>query len=148
MTTLRTFAGASRLTFRAFLSMAAFAALTPTSGWALTTAPTQAPDSVVSSRNTAPVLKVENNNWMDVDVYLVRNGEPFPLGTVSGPGEGHLVLPSLATTPGAQVQILVLPIGGADDYLSPTLLVNPGDVLHLTVENSLDLSSVSVAPAS
>ena len=93
-------------------------------------------------------MNVENNNWMDVHVYMVRNGEPFPLGTVSGPGEGRLVLPSLATTPGAQVQILVLPIGGADDYLSPTLIVNPGDVLHLTVQNSLDLSSVSVKPGS
>lgn len=148
MTTLRTFAGSSRLAFRAFLSMAAFAALTPTSGWALTTGPAQAPDSVVSSRRMAPVLNVENNNWLDVHVYLVRNGEPFSLGTVSGPGESRLVLPSLAMTPGAQVQILVLPIGGANDYLSPTLMVNPGDVLHLTVENSLDLSSVSVASGS
>lgn len=148
MTTLRTFAGSSRLTFRAFLSMAAFAAFTPTSGWAMTTAPAQAPDSVVSSRNMAPVLNVENNNWLDVHVYLVRNGDPFSLGTVSGPGERQLALPELATTPGAQVQILVLPIGGGDDYLSPTLLVNPGDVLHLTVENSLDLSSVTVAPGS
>lgn len=144
MMTLRAPAGFGRMTLRAVLSLAAFALLTPAPGRAMTTGP----DSVASPPRRQPMMNVENNNWMDVHVYMVRNGEPFSLGTVSGPGAARLVLPSLATTPGAQVQILVLPIGGADDYLSPVLIVNPGDVLHLTVQNSLDLSSVSVRPGS
>jgi len=50
--------------------------------------------------------------------------------------------------PGARVQILVLPIGGNADYLSPALTIDPGDVIRLDVENSLPLSTAVVEPGS
>ncbi len=46
------------------------------------------------------------------------------------------------------MHILVLTIGGNGVYESPSLQVNPGDVVDLNVENDLALSSVSVWPQS
>jgi hypothetical protein len=153
--------GLRRTGFRAALSAAAFAVLVPTSAWGLTPsgppltgsaaswgltpyAP-PLPDPVVT-RSERPTLQVENNNWLDVHVYLVRDGEASSLGVVSGPGEGHFRMPLVDTTPGSDVQVLILPIGGTDSYLSPSLKVNPSDQVDVTVENSLSLSSVRVKP--
>ena len=93
-------------------------------------------------------LRVEDNNWLDLHVYVVRDGESFSLGTVMGPGKTKLTVPAMATIPGSQVQLLVLPIGGADSYLSQPLVVEPGDTLNLTVENDLAMSSVTVSAGS
>lgn len=147
MNTSRTFAGGSRLALRAVLMTAALAILAPASAWAITPSTPMAPDSVVTARK-APTVQVENNNWLDVHVYLVRDGEPFSLGVVTGPGEDRLTLPMTATLPGSDVHILVLTIGGNGVYESPSLQVNPGDVVDLNVENDLALSSVSVWPQS
>ena len=103
-------------------------------------------DTAAAPVRLPPLLSVTNDNWLDVHVYLVRDGEPFSLGVVTGPGESVLDLPSLATTPGAKVQLLVLPIGGTADYLSPDVTVNPGDVVRLDIANALPMSSVSVDP--
>jgi hypothetical protein len=93
-------------------------------------------------------MDVTSDNWQDVHVYMVRDGEPFDLGVVNGPGNAKLKVPSIVTTPGSQVQILAVPIGGGEDYLSRNVLVNPGDVIDLTLQNSLPLSYVKVSPAS
>jgi len=141
----RNFTGGSRYALRAALMAAALAMLAPSSVWARPIPPSSAPDSVATNRRM-PTVQVENNNWLDVHVYLIRDGEPFSLGVVTGPGEDRLSLPMTATYPGSDVHILVLTIGGNGVYESPSLQVNPGDVVDLNVENDLALSSVSVWP--
>ena len=145
MNTSRNPAGGSRHALRAVLMAAALATLAPSSVWALSVPSSPAPDSVATNRRM-PTVQVENNNWLDVHVYLVRDGEPMSLGVVTGPGEDRLTLPMSATLPGSDVRILVLTIGGNGVYESPSLQVNPGDVVDLNVENDLALSSVSVWP--
>ena len=145
MTTSRAFADPRRLAFRAALVAAALAVVTPTSGWALSVPTAPAPDSAATAnRKKQSMVQVENNNWLDVHVYMVQDGEPISLGVVGGPGKERLHVPAMALTPGSQVQILILPIGGLQDYLSPPLMVNPGDTLDVTVENDISLSSVTV----
>ena len=146
MNALSRYAGGSRIPFRPALVAAALFTLTPAAAWARPVPAAPAADSVMA--HASPTVRVENDNWLDVHVYLVRDGEPFSLGFVTGPGHARLTLPSLATIPGGEVQILVLPIGGTDDYLSQPLTVNPGDVLDVNVANVLALSTVTVAPGS
>lgn len=121
----------------------------------LTVAATPGPSAAqqhASAGGRAPeahaVLSVQNHNWLDLHVYLVRDGMVTSLGFMSGPGDQEFTLPDMATIPGADVQFLVLPIGGVRSYLSPTTVVSPGDEVDLVVENNLDLSTVSVFPRS
>lgn len=150
MTTQKRLTGRSRFTFGAAAMAVALVTLVPSSVRAATLPSTAAADSAATAKAKAalPTLKVENNNWLDVRVYLVRDGESIPLGMVTGPGTTEFRLPGMATLAGSDTQLLVLPIGGFDDYLSPILAVNPGDRVHLTVENDLALSSVVVSPGS
>lgn len=135
-------------TLRPALLAAALFTLAPAAVWAgPASGPAPVPDSLAAIRTrTAPTVQVENDNWLDVHVYVVRDGQPMSLGFVTGPGHAKLTLPWLATVPGADVQLLVLPVGGTDDYLSMPLTVNAGDELDLNVRNVLPLSTVTVLP--
>jgi hypothetical protein len=107
-----------------------------------------APVAHHATKSVAPsaVLDVQNNNWLDVHIYMVRDGMLTSLGFMNGPGTAEFDLPSPATVPGADVQLLVLPIGGTMSYLSPTLVISSGDVVDLSIENNLALSSVTISP--
>lgn len=151
MNTLKNLSGSGRFSLGTALLAAALATLAPSAVWARTVPSMAAADSTAAPakvKREVPTLQVENNNWMDVHVYLVRDGDPMSLGMVTGPGTTQFKLPMMATLAGSDVQLLVLPIGGFDDYLSPMLTVNPGDQVDLTVQNSLPLSSVIVSPGS
>lgn len=132
---------------RTLLLALALAGVVPASAWA------QAPETERMAQRTAPpevhtILSVENHNWLDVHVYLVRDGSVTSLGFMSGPGQQDFELPPRATVPGADVQILVAPVGSRASYLSPVAYIDPGDQVNLVVENNLGLSSLSVFPTS
>ncbi len=76
-------------------------------------------------------------------MYVVRGSMRKSLGLMTALGTREFELPSWATLPGNDVQILVHLIGGVS-YLSPAVNVYPGDVVELVVQNSLGLSSAAV----
>lgn len=145
MNMLRISAGSGRHAVTAAVLAAALAALAPSGAWALPIPTSPTPDSAVRKPGSAS-LQVENDNWLDVHVYMVRSGQPISLGVVTGPGKSVLDLPPEATLPGADVQILALLIGGSGAYLSEPIYVDPGNVVDLTIMNDLPLSTVTVWP--
>lgn len=90
-------------------------------------------------------IQVENHSWLDMHVYAVRDGTRRSLGVVTGLSHDTLKVPASALTPAGDVQILADPIGGSGAYLSPRVVVAPGDVVRLILENHLALSTTSVA---
>ena len=95
-----------------------------------------APDAAVT-------VSVENNNWQDVDVYAVRSGQRYRLGSVTTANTASFTLPrELVDAPDLRFQIH--PIGGAQDFLSGRVIANPGDVIQLKVGNAITHTSVLV----
>ena len=126
----------------------ALTAMSPGSLWAQATdnAPTNnaAVENPLAERKSHAALVVQNYNWSDVHLYLVRGSRRTSLGFMTSLGKREFKLPSWATQPG--VQILVHLIGGGS-YLTPAVNAYPGDVVELVVENNLALSSTVVFPA-
>ncbi|MCH7891528.1 MAG: hypothetical protein IH921_08505 [Gemmatimonadetes bacterium] len=120
----------------------ALTAMSPGPLWAQATdnAPTENP---FAERKPHAELVVQNNNWLDAHVYLVRRGMRTSLGFMTALGKREFELPSWATLSGNDVQILVHLIGGVS-YLTPVVNVYPGDVVELVVQNNLALSSTVV----
>ena len=120
----------------------ALTAMSPGPLWAQATdnAPTE---NAVAERKPHAELVVQNNNWLDAHVYLVRGSMRTSLGFMTALGKREFELPSWATLPGNDVQILVHLIGGVS-YLTPVINVYPGDVVELVVQNNLALSSTAV----
>jgi len=96
------------------------------------------------NRDAEAMVHVANNNWSDMNVYVVRGSMRQRLGTVSSLGTGRFRLPRHIFTSPEPMRLLADPIGGAQPYMSPPLLVNPGQVVEWRLENNVQLSSAFI----
>ncbi len=114
------------------------------SGCATSTPPLQS-----GFRAPATAVRIRNNNWQDVKVYLVSaNGSrPVRIGTVTSfstiviPMRGPIASQALSQ---GSLQFLIRPIGSNVRYTTRAILVNPGNVTELTVANRLEFSTLMV----
>ena len=91
----------------------------------------------------AVTVSVQNNNWQDVDVYALRNGQRVRLGSVTATRTGVFVLSqAVALSPDLRIQIH--PLAATRDFVSQKLVVNPGDVVEVYVVNALAQSTVVI----
>jgi len=92
---------------------------------------------------SAPIgVRVENQNFNDVDVYAVSGGMARRLGWVTGNTAGTFSLePSYAFQP---ISIVARPIGGFGLASSGQLNVSAGDTIELRVGSRLSQTSVMI----
>lgn len=89
-------------------------------------------------------VRVTNNNWADMNVFVVRNGMRVRLGTVTSLNTTTFRVPSAATRGVTQVRIVADPIGSSRGYVSEVLQLYPGQQVAMTVQNAIQMSSVAV----
>ncbi|HZD04514.1 MAG TPA: hypothetical protein VE173_06340 [Longimicrobiales bacterium] len=107
------------------------------------------PDSTtVASRLVPATVEVKNHNWLDMHLYVDRDGLLLPVGVVGSGQTAQLRLPLLATAAAGDVRLVAVPIGGNDYYVSPILFLEPGDVVNLDLEDALNFSWATVLPRS
>ena len=78
-------------------------------------------------------VTVDNQNFLDMTVYLVRGGQRIRLGMVSGLSKQILMVRPDLIGYGTELQFEVHPIGGRGNPISETISVKPGDVINLTI---------------
>jgi hypothetical protein len=78
-------------------------------------------------------VTVDNQNFLDMDVFLIRGGQRLRLGMVPGLSSRMLMVRPEVIGYGTEVQFELHPIGGRGNPLSETISVRPGDVIHLTI---------------
>jgi hypothetical protein len=104
------------------------------------------PPAVAGARlsTSGATVRVTNQHWATVSVYLIHGGARFRLGTLSSMAvEEFRVPPGLATI--GDLRLLVDPIGSRDVYVTDyTFRVSPGEVASFNIANYLPLSSISV----
>jgi hypothetical protein len=108
-----------------------------------------APGTQVQSAPGAPMevrteVEVTNNNWSDMRVYVDRGGVKTRIGTVTSMTTRMLAIPRALLRPGSSVRLVADPIGAPQEFVSPSLLVNPGQRVEFTIQNHLSVSSISV----
>ncbi len=100
-------------------------------------------------RAPATAVRIRNDNWLDVRVYLVSaNGSrPIRIGMVTSmtttviPLKGAIA--SQVFSHGS-LQFLLRPIGSRVSYTTYAVYINPGTVTELTVANQLEHSTLMV----
>ena len=91
---------------------------------------------------SAITLHVQNDNFLDMDVYAVSEGLPTRLGTVTGTSSRNFVVdPSLATQ---DFRIIATPIGGSGRASTGAVLVSPGQTIDFRIGSILSNSSVMI----
>jgi hypothetical protein len=93
--------------------------------------------------NTPVDLEVENHNWSDIVIYLVRGTQRQRLGMVNALGNSVFTFPYRRLGTGGDARFSAHVIGGGG-YTSETVLVQPGQSLKWTLESDLARSSLAV----
>jgi hypothetical protein len=88
-------------------------------------------------------IQVKNNNFLDVNVYIVSNGMSRRLGFVSGNNSGTFSIPFSVARSGGVV-LTATPVGGSGQARSPSLNVSPGQVIEFIVAANLRQSAAAV----
>ena len=78
-------------------------------------------------------VTVENQNFLDMNVFLIRGGQRIRLGTVPGLTSRILMVRPDLIGYGTELRFEVHPIGGRSNPISETITVRPGDVIQLTI---------------
>ena len=97
-------------------------------------------DDFTPRPNPQSVITVTNDHWYTVNVYHVRGGTRFRLGTVSTLRTETFRLPDFALT-GSPLQLLIDPVGSGRAYLTDPILVGTGQSVIFRVETRLSASS-------
>jgi hypothetical protein len=78
-------------------------------------------------------VSVNNQNFLDADIFIVRGTQRIRLGMVPGLTSRVLMVRPELIGYGQDVRFEVHQIGGRRDPLTETISVHPGDVVHLTI---------------
>jgi hypothetical protein len=77
-------------------------------------------------------VKVENRNWLDMDIYVLQSSQRIRLGTVTGLTEKVLTIPEHVL--GAPtLRFVADPIGARGQSITHDIAVLPGDQIILYI---------------
>jgi hypothetical protein len=101
------------------------------------------PTPAVASREAIP-LKIANHNWLDVIIYVIRDGQPSRVGIANASSSASFTLPSWMLGQGRELRLWGHPIGGTGGTLTESVVVQPGQWIEWTLEDDLDRSAIGV----
>ena len=102
-----------------------------------------APQPVLTPVAPKVTVAVSNDNWMDVDVFVMVGDTRYRLGTVTTSQVKTFDLPSQAASSNL-VRLMADPVGSREIFVSDFLTVTDGDRVTLTVANHLPQSTYAV----
>jgi hypothetical protein len=84
-------------------------------------------------RSMRTTITVENQDFYDMTVYAVVNGQRDRLGIAPGNHTTELTIPSYLLNGVAQLRFVCDPIGGGRTPVTEEITVNPGDQLMMII---------------
>ncbi len=97
--------------------------------------PSGQPGSSPSQRSQVTILRVENQAWMDMTIYVMDagSGARRRLGMVSATAETNLRIPDAVVGPGRALRFVADPIGNQQTASSFEIYVRPGQRVTITI---------------
>lgn len=78
-------------------------------------------------------VRVQNQGFADVTVYVYRGGARVRLGIVTGNSTAVLTIPKTMVQPATQLRFIAAPIAGQRQPISEEITVSPGDEVGLII---------------
>ena len=89
-------------------------------------------------------LTLNNHHWLDINVFVLHDGEASRVTTVTASSSQSLILPLWMLGESKIVRIIAEPVGEQGSYTTDQLRVDPGQSVELNVESVLSKSNYSV----
>lgn len=90
------------------------------------------------------LLEVENDNWQDVNVYMVRGVSRFRLGTVTGNTSATFEVPATMLAAGGELRLMADPIGSRRPYVTEPIPFARGNTVIWRLGTNLAMSNYAV----
>ncbi|HET7275637.1 MAG TPA: hypothetical protein VFI91_10780 [Longimicrobiaceae bacterium] len=84
----------------------------------------------------ATTVRVDNRNWLDMNVYVVQGSRQVRLGTVTGLSTRVFEIPANLVFGVASLRFVADPIGGDASPVSQAITVEPGGQVQLIIPNN------------
>jgi hypothetical protein len=101
----------------------------------------------IAPTTRAATVRVVNDNFHDVDVYVVRDGSSTRIGSVIGNSSGTFRL-DRSLFPTNDVSLAAVPVGGFGRASSGRVTIYPGDEIEFRITPVIDQSHAVVRPPS
>ena len=79
------------------------------------------------------ILKVDNQSFNDMRIYVIQGGQRMRVGTATGKNESTFKLPKSLISGYTTVRVQAVPIGANGSSVSEELTIAPGDALSLRI---------------
>ncbi len=89
-------------------------------------------------------LTLNNRHWLDINVFVVHDGEASRVTSVTASTSQSLILPVWMLGESKLVRIIAEPVGENDSYTTDLLRVDLGQSVELNVESVLSKSNYSI----
>ncbi len=94
---------------------------------------------------TSPTsLRIENQNWLDVNIYVVHDGQRSRLGAATAARTTDMAIPPNLLGQLGAIRLVADPVGSSQTITSPTVVVKPGTRLVWTLATDLTRSSLAI----
>ena len=87
-------------------------------------------------------VQIDNRNFSDMEIYVVRSGQRWLIGQAGGLTRTTLTIRN-ATRGDGRVRLVAEPIGGAAPISTPTLIVPQGQSIFWTIGSDPTTSTAS-----
>jgi hypothetical protein len=88
-------------------------------------------------------VQIDNQNFSDMNIYVVNGGQRWLLGWAGGLAKTTLTIPSGTAGSDGRVRLVAAPIGGARPIATPTLVVSRGQSIFWTIGSDPASSTAS-----
>ncbi len=106
-------------------------------------APKTAADSGSALKRRSIPVQIDNQNYSDMDIYVINSGQRLLIGQAIGLNRTTLFIPSSATRADGQVRLLADPLGASPRVATPLLVVSPGQAIFWNIGLDQAMSSAS-----
>jgi hypothetical protein len=130
------------MSFRNLTLVAVLAAASSTGACAPGVASALIDDEPGAQQNS--MIHVENNNWSDMTIYVVRHGMRARIGQVGSMSAESFRIPAGMIGGAGDVTIIARPLASRDAYRTDRIMVVPGQRIDLRLENNINLSNYAV----
>jgi hypothetical protein len=88
-------------------------------------------------------VRIDNQNFSDMNIYLVNGGQRWLLGQAPGLSSTTLKISSGLAPVDGQIRLEANPIGGSPPIFTPVLVVGPGQSVYWTIGSDPAMSTAS-----
>lgn len=83
--------------------------------------------------NEPTILRVDNQSFNDMRIYVIQGGQRIRIGTANGKNTSTFKLPKSVISGFTTVRVEAVPIGANGSSVSEEISITPGDQLELRI---------------